>query len=166
MTRYLPASFFLLFISGITAGAHPDHEEGVDGLLAADAAFLAAVQENGVDAAFEEFMAPLSVNLLAGDRARVGLGDILGGFEDWQPEWQLAWEAEGAGLADDGSLGFTWGRWQLSRANAEGADETDYGYYTTIWGRQPDGHWKVILDMTNVSPPPAGAVAGDDGDEG
>jgi ketosteroid isomerase-like protein len=31
---------------------------------------------------------------------------------------------------------------------------TDYGKYATLWKKQKDGSWKVVMDMGNSSPAP------------
>ena len=36
----------------------------------------------------------------------------------------------------------------------DGKPVIEYGKYTSIWKKQADGSWKVVLDMGNASPAP------------
>jgi hypothetical protein len=37
--------------------------------------------------------------------------------------------------------------------DAKGPPMQDYGKYTSIWRKQPDGSWKIIVDMFNTDAP-------------
>ena len=66
---------------------------------------------------------------------------------DWKPtDFQLTWRPEKAVVAASGDLGYTYGYYQ-SRAHAPQGDVVHEGKYTTIWRRQKDGSWKVVLDI-------------------
>jgi ketosteroid isomerase-like protein len=54
-----------------------------------------------------------------------------------------------------GDMGYTWGHYEL----AIGAMKRT-GRYVTVWRRQADGSWKVVLDVGQPDPPkPASAPA-------
>lgn len=71
------------------------------------------------------------------------------------PGVSLRWQPIKAELARSGELGYTYGRYQLTATDAEGQSITRYGKYVTIWKKQPDGAWRVVVDIGNASPPPA-----------
>jgi ketosteroid isomerase-like protein len=71
------------------------------------------------------------------------------------PGVSLRWQPIKAELARSGELGYTYGRYQLTATDAEGQSVTRYGKYVTIWKKQPDGAWRVVVDIGNASPPPA-----------
>lgn len=59
----------------------------------------------------------------------------------------LRWEPLAAGLWRDRTHGFTQGRWRSVVRAADGTEtEQATGHYLTIWRREADGRWKVILD--------------------
>ena len=64
---------------------------------------------------------------------------------------ELRWEPDTAIAAASGELGYTRGRWQYVSL----ADDSviGSGRYVSIWHRQPDGTWKVALDIGNDDPP-------------
>ena len=71
------------------------------------------------------------------------------------PGVSLRWQPIKAELARSEELGYTFGRYQLTATDAEGQSVTRYGKYVTIWKKQPDGAWRVVVDIGNASPPPA-----------
>ena len=65
---------------------------------------------------------------------------------------RLTWTPVGADISASGDLGFTYGTWEFRSKDKEGKPTVDYGNYTSIWKRQKDGSWKVVLDMGNSRP--------------
>jgi ketosteroid isomerase-like protein len=57
-------------------------------------------------------------------------------------------------MAASGDLGYTYGNYQLKAKDKDGKVVTRYGKYASIWKKQKDGSWKVVLDMGNSSPAP------------
>lgn len=66
----------------------------------------------------------------------------------------LSWTPTTATASPDGRLGYTVGRYESRRRNADGSVARETGTYVTIWGRQADGTWQVVLDIGNPDPPP------------
>jgi len=60
--------------------------------------------------------------------------------------FSLRWEPTRAEMLIVGKLGFTIGRSVRKRRNAMGSMETQRGIYATLWMKQPDQSWKIILD--------------------
>ena len=79
---------------------------------------------------------------------------------------QLSWEPAFADIAKSGDLGYTTGPWQVRRTPND--TPADFGHYVTIWKKQSDGAWKIVLDIgishpmvpkpATVSSPPIGTV--------
>lgn len=63
--------------------------------------------------------------------------------------YSLKWEPEYAEASEDGSIGYTYGRYVRTYINQAGNIMQGTGRYTTIWKRQPDNSYKIILDMGN-----------------
>lgn len=65
--------------------------------------------------------------------------DPTQGFLDWWPAL--------AAISRSGDLGFSLGPWHqhLTKPNASYPQDT-YGYYCTVWRRQPDGRWRFVID--------------------
>jgi ketosteroid isomerase-like protein len=109
-----------------------------DDALAEDGAFAAMSADRGQRAAFEEF--------LASDAIIFRPGAVVA--HDWfatheQGGGRLEWTPS-AGAADcSGAWAVTTGPWTYS--SPEG-DASASGHYLSIWRREPDGHWRVVLD--------------------
>jgi ketosteroid isomerase-like protein len=67
---------------------------------------------------------------------------------------QLLWTPLGADISSSGDLGYTYGTFEFHSKDNDGKAVVDYGKYTSIWKKQTDGSWKVVLDMGNASPAP------------
>lgn len=77
------------------------------------------------------------------------------GFLD-QKDNHLTWKPVSADMAASGDLGYTWGTYEFRATDKDGKPIVDHGKYTSIWKKQSDGKWKVVLDMGNASSPPKG----------
>ncbi|MCG2717170.1 MAG: nuclear transport factor 2 family protein [Candidatus Marinimicrobia bacterium] len=67
-------------------------------------------------------------------------------------EYILSWEPQNGEVASSGDLGYTWGKYKVTAKNPDGAATCRYGKYLNVWKKQPDGSWKVLVDMGNASP--------------
>jgi len=67
---------------------------------------------------------------------------------------QLIWTPVGADISSSADLGYTYGTYEFHSKDKDGKLTTEYGKYTSIWKKQSDGNWKVVLDMGNASPKP------------
>src|SRR5580704_17409142 len=76
------------------------------------------------------------------------------GFLD-QKDNHLTWTPVGADISTSGDLGYTYGNYEFRSKDKDGKRVVDHGKYTSIWKKQGDGSWKVVLDMGNSSPEPA-----------
>ncbi len=114
--------------------------ENEDALIAADTAFNAMAQKDGVAAAFAAYAAP-DARMFRGEETPVsGPAEI---------EALMANQ-----YAAGGTLGFTHGRWTYTSPKGEdGTTKTALGSYVSIWAKQPDGSYKFAVDIGNPDPP-------------
>lgn len=129
-----------------------------DAPLAADAAFAAMSVERGSQRAFEEY--------LAADAVVFRPGPVLA--LEWfaaheQGSGRLEWTPVAAAQDCSGQWALTTGPWTYSAPEGGGAS---VGHYLSLWRRDPDGSWRVILDngvdhgpAADDVPPLAAAVA-------
>jgi ketosteroid isomerase-like protein len=115
-------------------------------LAASEAAFERAVSERKLDGWVEAF-APNGMMVQPGgpvvghEAIRLAMG---GAFAD--STFRLVWTPDLIGVSDDGTLGYTTGRYERRRV-VDGEERTQRGSYFTVWRRQPDGGWLVEADM-------------------
>jgi ketosteroid isomerase-like protein len=76
-----------------------------------------------------------------------------GAFKD--PNYSLRWQPTKGDILIPGVLGYTVGRYENKRKNKEGKMVVAKGTYTSVWKKQADGSWKIVLDTGNQDGPPA-----------
>ena len=64
---------------------------------------------------------------------------------------RLIWTPVGADISASGDLGYTYGTYEFDSKDKDGKPVVEHGKYTSIWKKQKDGSWKVVLDMGNTS---------------
>lgn len=69
----------------------------------------------------------------------------------------LRWNPTRSDVGAAGDLGYTVGRYE-ARRDVKGVATVRTGTYLTIWKKQTDGSWKVVLD-TGVEDPPTEVTA-------
>ncbi|MDH5590020.1 MAG: DUF4440 domain-containing protein [Gemmatimonadota bacterium] len=118
-------------------------------LMEADRAFAADVAESGREAWVSWFAADGSQILpdVGEIRGWDAIREIMAGLDD--PTVSLTWEPLRADIAASGDLGWTTGAYRSERVGADGEVTVAQGRYVTIWRRQPDGSWKVVMDLGN-----------------
>jgi ketosteroid isomerase-like protein len=77
---------------------------------------------------------------------------IRSGFKDTPITATLTWKPSQADVSTSGDLGYTWGRYEYRDRAADGRSVVETGSYVTIWRRQADGSWKVVLDGGTPDP--------------
>lgn len=120
-----------------------------DVLIQADKDFAKAAAARGAEGFLSFFAADAAILPKSG--APITGTDALGAAfrETWaQPGYSLRWTALKAELARSGEIGYTYGTYERKRM-VNGKPVTETGKYVTIWRRQRDGKWKVIVDMGN-----------------
>jgi len=79
------------------------------------------------------------------------------GFAD--PNWSITWAPLYAEATQSADLGYTTGSFEIHEKDSDGTPLVRKGSYVTIWRKQPDGTWKVALDIGSFVPPKAPTVA-------
>ena len=130
--------------------ATPTLTPGTAFLFGLEKKFAAAVAKSG-GAGFASFFDKDGVTL--GNRTAAAIGQAaIAKQAQWLPqEYQLTWTPEGGELAPAGDMGFTWGHYEGHAKNSA----VTRGRYMTVWKKEPDGTWKVVLDSSNDDAPDA-----------
>ena len=103
-------------------------------------------------AAFADWFAEDGVELSNGQAPVVGKVAILKDSNWSAKDYQLTWTPTDAVMGPSGDMGYTWGHVEGHSKDANGNPVTTSGRYMTIWRRQPDGNWKVVLDAGSNEP--------------
>jgi len=117
--------------------------------------FAKDVAERG-GAAFASWFADDGVELGNGDAPHIGKVAIVKSA-NWSPkDYQLTWTPTDAMMGPSGDMGYTWGHFEGHSKDANGNPVVTSGRYMTVWRREPDGSWKVVLDAGANDAPAAG----------
>jgi ketosteroid isomerase-like protein len=124
-------------------------------LFALEARFAKDVLERG-GPAFADWFAEDGVALGNGAAPLIGKVAIVKDAR-WDPQqYQLTWTPTEAVMGPSGDMGYTWGHFEGHGKDANGNPVTTSGRYMTVWRKQADGDWKVVLDAGGNEPAAAG----------
>jgi ketosteroid isomerase-like protein len=153
-TRSL-ALIVALGINAVVLGAQSSSVDSkpatTDTLRQLEADFMKAAAEKGAEG-YMSYYADDAVEVPNGTDAIHGKANIaktMGFLNDKNN--QLMWTPVDAGISMSGDLGYTSGTYEFRSKDKDGKPTVSYGKYTSIWKKQPDGSWKVVLDMGNTS---------------
>ncbi|HEY0006542.1 MAG TPA: nuclear transport factor 2 family protein [Pyrinomonadaceae bacterium] len=146
--------FFLL------ASVAPAQKANLSGelrsLVETERAFAKSAAEHGTRTAFLSFIAddgtlfrPHAVN------GRKWLLDHPVPASQKKP--LLSWQPIFADISQAGDMGYTTGPWEF-RQDAADEKPVAYGNFVTVWKKQPDGHWKFVIDLGISNPAPTSAA--------
>ena len=83
-------------------------------------------------------------------RGHAAIEDLMApAFSD--SSYSLSWEPEYAEVSSSADFGYTVGRYESRRVGGDGVPLVGTGRYVTIWRRDSDGRWKVVLDIGSAS---------------
>jgi ketosteroid isomerase-like protein len=103
-------------------------------------------------AGFASWFAEDAVSLANGKPPVQG-HDAIARQATWKPsDYQLTWTPDGGEMGAGGQMGYTWGHYSGHSRDAQGGPIVTSGRYMTIWKKEADGTWKVVLDSSNEGP--------------
>jgi len=135
--------------------ADPTMKPGKAFLFDLEARFAKDVAARG-GPAFAEWFADDGVAL--GNGAAPVVGKVaIARSAGWSPAtYQLTWKPTDGMMGPSGDMGYTWGHFEGHSKDANGNPVTTSGRYMTIWRKQADGSWKVVLDAGSTEPAESG----------
>lgn len=160
----MAAGAFLLMTAGVMSAAvaysgtkQADPEKELASLVGAERAFSSLAEKKGIREAFLTYLAPDAIVF----RPRPVEGRPV--YEKMAPDNPtiLTWEPEVAEVSASGELGYTSGPYQVKPNR--GAEPVGFGHYVSVWKRQADGSWKVLLDIGIQHDRPASPAAAEPG---
>jgi ketosteroid isomerase-like protein len=125
-----------------------------DTLKQLEGEFMQAAAEKG-SAGYMSYYADDAVEVPNGApliQGKVNIAKGMGLLDDKNNS--LTWAPVGADISASGDLGYTYGTFEFRSKDKDGNAVVDHGKYTSIWKKQKDGNWKVVLDMGNASSQP------------
>jgi ketosteroid isomerase-like protein len=151
MKRFSTALLLLLSFTAFSNAAKQKSAKGAELLFQLEANFAADVARHGHDA-FLTYFAEDGVEVV--DGGGINTREAMSKQPPWPEGTTLTWTPVKADMAASGDLGYTYGNYIYTAKNKEGKVVANYGKYASIWKKQKDGQWKVVVDMGNSSPDP------------
>lgn len=147
--KYVTAIFLAaVFIAGCGQKKAVDVEAIKKDIIKTDSDFSQMSVDSGMHAAFAAYMDSSAIIFREDSDPITGRADILDLYPSAEEQQgTLSWDPFYADAGSGDDLGYTLGRWSYSRPDSTGqVEELGYGYYVTIWKKQPDGSWKYVFD--------------------
>jgi ketosteroid isomerase-like protein len=135
------------------AAAQPANDDAAT-LRKLEGEFMKAAAEEG-SAGYMSYYADDAVEVPNGGpliQGKVNIAKGMGFLDDKNNS--LTWVPVGADISAAGDLGYTYGTFEFRSKDKDGKVVVDHGKYTSIWKKQKDHSWKVVLDMGNASSQP------------
>ena len=130
----------------VTAG----NTVNADTLRQLEAEFMKAAAEKGSQG-YMSYYADDAVEVPNGAAIIQGEANIAKGMGFLDQTNRLIWTPVGADISASGDLGYTYGNYEFHSKDKDGKQIVEHGKYTSIWKKQKDGNWKIVLDMGNLS---------------
>ena len=136
----------------LTCVVAADRMPELDEVVASERAFSARAQQVNARQAFVEYFAADAI-LYAPFPVRA-FPQLREG-----PDWgvNIQWRPVAAGISGAGDIGYTTGPSEYRRVPSE--PPVRYGHYTSVWQRQPDGRYLVLIDVGINHPAPTAPLA-------
>jgi hypothetical protein len=143
-----------------------DHEKDCAELVRTEKNFCDQVAAIGVDNAFlanmaDECFIPYRLSLTRAEYESQVKAERAKAAQPYKPgpdPDQLTWAPSKVDVSADGTLGYTWGRYDYTSHGKDGKASVDTGIYLTVWKRDPSGTWKIAFDGGPELPTNAAAV--------
>ena len=148
----------MLLFSATTHSQESDPASETEALLQADQAWsqMAEAQDwEGFFAGFADNAVMLAPNAPIAE-GREGIHKFLDALIN-APGFSVKWTPTHAFIAESGELGYTFGTDVMTMDGPDGKLVTENGKYATVWRKDAEGSWKVVLDMFNTSQPLPGS---------
>jgi ketosteroid isomerase-like protein len=144
----------IVFFPNAHSSASPATQADADTLRQLEADFMKAAAEKGSQG-YMSFYADDAAELPNGEdmlQGKENIAKTMGFLDDKNNH--LTWTPVHADMAASGDLGYTYGTYEFRSKDKDGKPTVERGKYASIWKKQKDGSWKVVMDMGNSSPSP------------
>lgn len=131
----------------------PASDTAFDGMIAAERAFAKRASDTGVRDAFLAYLAPEAITFTPSPgNGRERIERRPPPPPGAPPRLSLRWAPTYGGVSAAGDMGYSTGPFVMRLAD-KGVDE--HGLFFSVWKKQPNGEWLVVLDFGVDTPGPA-----------
>jgi len=144
----------LLFAAVASAATPRAPTRAASEIAAQERAFARMCVEKGMRASFAAYFAPDAIDF---EPQPVPAAASLPKNPDGGASFTLDWEPWIADASAAGDLGWDTGPYVITDRSGK-KDPPRHGWFFSVWRRQPDGRWKVVLDVGTSAPESSGAL--------
>jgi ketosteroid isomerase-like protein len=148
MRIFGPIIFIFCVLLIWSCGHQDNYYSALQAMVESERAFAKISADSGMRLAFMTYLA---------DEAIVFRPEPVKGKERYvnSPEvpGMLIWQPVFADVSRDGKLGYTTGPWEFRQENKDDSADA-YGDYISVWKKQADLSWKVVVDVGVSHPHP------------
>jgi uncharacterized protein (TIGR02246 family) len=135
--------------------ATPDPAQALAALRTADSLVQAAIVARDAErtASFyaeQAVMMPVAESIIEGRTAILAEWRHVFGIPGYANRAQLV----AADLSTAGDLGYTRGTYETPMLGPDGQQLLERGKWVSVWKRQADGEWRIVVDIFNTDTPP------------
>lgn len=141
-------------LAAAAAAAPPPPPKAALEIAEQERAFAATCVAKGIRAAFTEYFAPDAIDF---EPQPARAADSLSKNPDASAPFTLDWEPVVADASSAGDLGWDTGPYAITD-RSEAKKPPRYGWFFSVWKRQPDGRWKVAVDVGTKTPGSSGPL--------
>jgi ketosteroid isomerase-like protein len=150
LSKSLTVFSFLVLLGATHEPARGADSTPLQSLADAETAFAKMATEKGTRTAFLAYLADEGVIFEPGP---------ANGKKTWEKrapsESLLTWEPNFVAVSRSGDFGYTIGPWEFKQDRKD-TEPKAFGQFLSIWKKQKDGAWKVVLDAGVKTPKPVG----------
>lgn len=131
--------------------------QAIDAVRAADTAWEKAFSSKDLAAAvaFVDSAGSVLAPNVAAATGHAAVQELFKGLYAL-PALSFHWRPTKVDAAHSGDLAYSTGTYDMSFNDPTGKPITDRGKYATVWRKQADGTWKVVVDVFNSDLPAPG----------
>ncbi|MBT8268233.1 MAG: nuclear transport factor 2 family protein [Flavobacteriaceae bacterium] len=146
-TRFQVFGLSLIMILGCNPYEDsPERKQWLAEIKTVEQEFNAMARDSGLARAFGYYATDNAV-LQREERFIKGRDSIIAYYErNSSPDMNLNWEPSYVDVSDDGTLGYTYGKFKFTMIDTTGSERTQSGVFHTVWKRQDDGTWRYVWD--------------------
>jgi len=146
---------FALVLNSCALTANDDSTNAMQAIRAADTAMSKAVAERNLEV-IVSFYAEEAVLLPTAEPIVVGKSSIR---EEWQhilsiPNFQNKSTLTKIDVSGGGDMAYSMGTYLTTMLGENGKPVTEPGKWLSVWKRQADGSWRIVVDTYNTDIPP------------
>jgi ketosteroid isomerase-like protein len=139
--------FLLIGISSvISCQRTSDKEELKKEIFKTEKAFEKMASEKGIAEAFYYFADENAVIIREKDTLIIGKENIKKYYQQKNANATVNWTPDFIDVSNDGSLGYTYGKYTWKIKKADGSLGEYMGIFHTVWKKQKDNTWKYVWD--------------------